>query len=162
MKMSVAQIIPRYLKELGVHHIFGVVGHSTLVLTDAIYQEPDVEYIPAQIELSAAYMADGYARTNRSLGVCLASAGAGVTNLLTGVAQSFKESVPVLALGSDVTEVFQWYEPRGVYGEHCHHRWCGRTSRCYGLSHVFGVGGYTSTDASCLCSSYEPGCRRDP
>jgi acetolactate synthase I/II/III large subunit len=101
-ELSVAQVLVRYLKECGVRHIFGVSGHSVFDITDAIYQEPDIELIPAQMELSAAYMADGYARATRGLGVCLASSGAGATNLLTGIAQAYKESTPVMAFAADV------------------------------------------------------------
>ncbi len=106
MKLTVAQVLIRYLKEAGVHHIFGVLGHSALEITDAIYSESGIDYVPAQIELSAAYMADGYARASRRLGVCLSSGGAGVTNLTTGIAQSYKESVPVMAIGSDIRKQF--------------------------------------------------------
>lgn len=104
--MSVAQILVRYLKEIGARYVFGVSGHSVFDITDALYLEQGLKYVPAQHELSAAYMADGYARGTRTLGVCLASSGAGATNLLTGIAQAYKESSPVIALAADVaTEV---------------------------------------------------------
>ncbi|MBI4489619.1 MAG: thiamine pyrophosphate-binding protein, partial [Deltaproteobacteria bacterium] len=103
MKIPVAQVLIRYLKEIGTRYIFGVSGHSVFDITDALYGEPEIKYIPAQHELSAAYMADGYARGTRMLGVCLASSGAGATNLLTGIAQACKESSPVIALAADVS-----------------------------------------------------------
>lgn len=103
MKIPVAQILIRYLKEIGTRYIFGVSGHSVFDITDALYGEPEIKYIPAQHELSAAYMADGYARGTRMPGVCLASSGAGATNLLTGIAQAYKESSPVIALAADVS-----------------------------------------------------------
>lgn len=116
MQSTVAEVLVQYLKEAGVRHIFGVSGHSIFDITDALYREPAIQFVPAQIELSAAYMADAYARATRSLGVCLASAGAGATNLLTGVAQAFKESSPVMVLCSDVDREYagkgpsSWHE----------------------------------------------------
>src|SRR5436190_17505253 len=77
MKMTVSQVIVRFLRDAGVRYIFGVSGHSIFDLTDAIYVEPDIDFVPAQIELAAAYMANGYSRATGQLGVCLASAGAG-------------------------------------------------------------------------------------
>lgn len=102
VRQSVAQVLIRFLKERGVRYIFGVSGHSVFDITDAIYLEPDVEFVPTQIELSASYMADAYARATRRVGVCLGSSGAGATNLVTGVAQAFKESSPVITLAADV------------------------------------------------------------
>jgi acetolactate synthase-1/2/3 large subunit len=102
MKMSVAQIVARYLHQAGVRKIFGVSGHSVFDITDAIYIEPELDMVPAQIELSAAYMATAYARATRGLSACLVSAGAGATNAVTGVAQAWKESSPVLVLSSEV------------------------------------------------------------
>jgi len=102
MKMTVSEVLVRALKQAGVRYIFGVSGHSIFDLTDAIYVEPEIDFVPGQIEISAAYMANAYSRATRRLGVCLASAGAGATNLVTGVAQAYKESCPVLAISSDV------------------------------------------------------------
>jgi acetolactate synthase-1/2/3 large subunit len=116
MKMTVSEVLVRYLKQAGVRYIFGVSGHSIFDLTDAIYVEPDIDFVPGQIEISAAYMANAYSRATRRLGVCLASAGAGATNLITGVAQAYKESCPVLAISSDVDSKFagkgasSWHE----------------------------------------------------
>lgn len=103
MKMTVAQILARYLKEYGIRHIFGLSGHSLFDITDAIYLEPGIQYVAAQLELGASYMACGYAKGTRRLGVCMGSCGAGATNLVTGVSLAYKESLPVLALTSDVS-----------------------------------------------------------
>lgn len=102
MRLTVAQFLIRFLKERGARYVFGVSGHSVFDITDAIYLEPGIDFVPAQIELSAAYMADGYARATRRLGVCLGSSGAGATNLVTGIAQAHKESSPVIAIAADV------------------------------------------------------------
>jgi acetolactate synthase-1/2/3 large subunit len=102
MKSSVARLIVRFFKEAGVSHIFGVSGHSVFDITDALYGDPEIRFVPAMHEGPAAYMAAAYAKAKRGLGVCLASSGAGATNLLTGTAYAYKESIPLIALSSDV------------------------------------------------------------
>ncbi len=102
VRRTVGQILIEFLKQRGVRYVFGVSGHSVFDITDPIYLEPDMEFVSTQIEISASYMAEGYARASRGLGVCLASSGAGATNLITGIAQAFKESSPVIALSADV------------------------------------------------------------
>ena len=102
MKLSVARLIVQFLKEAGVRHIFGLSGHSVFDITDALYGDPEIRFVQAMHECPAAYMAAAYAKAKRGLGVCLASAGAGATNLLTGIAYAHKESIPLIALSSDV------------------------------------------------------------
>ena len=103
MKISVARLIVKFLKKAGVPYLFGLSGHSIFPITDALYSEPDLRFIPVMHELSAAYMTAAYAKGTRTLGVCTASAGAGVTNLLTGIAYAYKESIPVIVLAADVS-----------------------------------------------------------
>ena len=103
MRLSVARLTVRFLREAGVRYVFGLSGHSIFPITDALYSEPDVQFVPVMHELSAAYMAAAYAKGTRTFGVCLASAGAGVTNLLTGIAYAYKESIPVVVLAADVS-----------------------------------------------------------
>ena len=103
MKISVARLIVKFLKEAGIPYLFGLSGHSIFPITDALYSEPDLRFIPVMHELSAAYMTAAYAKGTRTLGVCTASAGAGVTNLLTGIAYAHKESIPVIVLAADVS-----------------------------------------------------------
>jgi acetolactate synthase-1/2/3 large subunit len=102
MKLTVSHLLARFLHEAHVEYIFGVSGHPLFSITDAIYQEPGIDLVPAQMELPGAYMANAYAAAGRRLGACLGSAGPGVTNLLTGVAEARKESVPLIAIGADV------------------------------------------------------------
>ena len=102
MKLSVARLIVQFLKEAGVRHIFGLSGHSVFDITDALYGDAEIRFVQAMHECPAAYMAAAYAKAKRGLGVCLASAGAGATNLLTGIAYAHKESIPLIALSSDV------------------------------------------------------------
>lgn len=116
MKKSVAKILVECLKERGVGYIFGLSGHSVFDITDALYGDSKIKFIPVNHELSAAYMAEAYAKGRRALGVCLASSGAGATNLLTGITQAYKESSPVLAIAADVAREFagkgasSWHE----------------------------------------------------
>jgi len=116
MKISVARLIVKFLKEAGVPYVFGLSGHSIFPITDALYAEPNLRFVPVMHELSAAYMAAAYAKGTRTLGVCTASAGAGVTNLVTGIAYAYKESIPVIVLAADVSRRHQgkgassWHE----------------------------------------------------
>jgi acetolactate synthase-1/2/3 large subunit len=102
MKSSIARLIVQFFKEAGVRHIFGVSGHSVFDITDALYGDPEIRFVQAMHEGPAAYMAAAYAKAKRGLGVCMASSGAGATNLLTGIAYAHKESIPLIALSSDV------------------------------------------------------------
>jgi acetolactate synthase-1/2/3 large subunit len=103
VKISVARLIAEFLSEAGVPYLFGLTGHSIFPITDALYAAANIRFVPVMHELSAAYMAAAYAKGTRSLGVCTASAGAGVTNLLTGIAYAHKESLPVIVLAADVS-----------------------------------------------------------
>ena len=108
MKSTVARFIVELLKEAGIDTVFGVTGHSVFDITDALYGDGAIRFVPALHEGSAAYMASAYAKSRRGLGVCLVSAGAGATNMLTGQAYAYKESIPLIGLSSDV-----WGEAAG-------------------------------------------------
>ena len=99
---SGGDLVVAYLKNEGIKFVFGVIGSSILDLTDALYREPAIRYIPTQHEQAAAYMADGYARVTGQPGVCIATVGPGVTNLTSGIAQAYVESSPVIALTGDI------------------------------------------------------------
>jgi acetolactate synthase I/II/III large subunit len=103
-QMTVAEVLVRYLREQGVSHVFGVSGHSIFDITDAIYQEPGIDFVPSQIEVAAGYTANGYARATGGLSVCLVSSGGGATNAVSGVAQAYKESYPVITISSEVDQ----------------------------------------------------------
>ena len=101
MKMG-AEVIVDCLKAEGVQFVFGVIGSSILDLLDVLYQTPEIRYIPTQHEQAAAFMADGYARITGKTGVCTATCGPGVTNMVTGVAGAYNESSPVIVIGGDI------------------------------------------------------------
>jgi len=88
------------LKELGVEFVFGVSGANIEHFHDAIYRLGDdkLTAILAKSEFSAAFMADGRARAHRTLGVCCATSGGGMTNLAVGIAEAYADNVPLLAI----------------------------------------------------------------
>ena len=101
MKMSGAQILIESLKEEGVETIFGYPGGQALPIYDALY-DSDIHHILARHEQGAAHAADGYARASGKVGVCLATSGPGATNLVTGIANAYMDSVPMVAITGQV------------------------------------------------------------
>jgi acetolactate synthase I/II/III large subunit len=97
-----AQILLECLKEEGVDTIFGYPGAKTLLVHDALYDDPDLRHILVRHEQGAAHAADGYARTTGKVGVCLTTSGPGATNLVTGIATAYMDSIPLVALTCQV------------------------------------------------------------
>lgn len=98
-----ADLLVRALVAAGVRHVFGVPGDTGVVLYDALYAEQGrIRHLLARDERHAAYMADGYARSTRQVGVCEASSGGGVSYLASGLGEAFASSIPVLAITSDI------------------------------------------------------------
>ena len=102
MQMTGAQIILECLKREGVELVFGIPGGTTLPFYDAFSQFPDIEHILVKHEQSAAHAADAYARTTGKVGVCCATSGPGATNLITGIANAWMDSVPIVAITGQV------------------------------------------------------------
>ncbi len=98
--VKISDAIITHLRDSGVKYVFGVSGANIEHIHDAIFRLGDnkLKSIMAKHESGAAFMADGHARVHRTLGVCCATSGGGMLNLLTGIAESYMESVPVLAL----------------------------------------------------------------
>jgi acetolactate synthase-1/2/3 large subunit len=88
----------RYLRAEGARVVFGVPGGLLHPFFTAIAEAPDFDLVVAKHECGAAFMADGYARASRSLGVCAGTSGPGATNLLTGVAVAYSDAVPLLVV----------------------------------------------------------------
>ncbi|RKY37074.1 MAG: biosynthetic-type acetolactate synthase large subunit [Candidatus Omnitrophota bacterium] len=101
MKKNGAQILIDALLKEGVEVIFGYPGGSVLPLTDLLY-ESTLKVIQVRHEQGAAHAADGYARSTGKVGVCLATSGPGATNLVTGIATAFMDSVPMVAITGQV------------------------------------------------------------
>lgn len=91
------------LEEEGVTHIFGVPGGPLVPLYDALSKRQRILPILAKHEEGAAFMAEGYARARRGLGVCCVTTGPGAMNALTGIASAYSDSIPVLLLGAQVS-----------------------------------------------------------
>jgi len=102
MIMSGAKAILECLKEQGVDTIFGYPGGSLLPMYDALFDEKDIRQILVTHEQNAAHAADGYARASGKVGVCMATSGPGATNLVTGIATAFMDSIPVVAITGQV------------------------------------------------------------
>lgn len=99
--MTGAQAVLECLKREGVDVVFGLPGGVLLPLYDAIYNS-EIRHILVRHEQGAAHMADGYARATGKVGVCIATSGPGATNLVTGIATAYMDSVPMVAITGQV------------------------------------------------------------
>jgi len=100
--MSGAQAVVEALKRQKVEAIFGIIGGATLPVYDVLYETPEIRHILARHEQCAAHAADGYARASGRPGVCMATSGPGATNLVTGIANAYMDSSPVIAFTGQV------------------------------------------------------------
>ncbi|MBR2214924.1 MAG: biosynthetic-type acetolactate synthase large subunit [Selenomonadaceae bacterium] len=100
--MKGATAVVRCLQEQGVDTLFGYPGGMILPLYDALYDETGIKQILVTHEQNAAHGADGYARASGKVGVCIATSGPGATNLITGLATAFMDSIPVVAITGQV------------------------------------------------------------
>ncbi len=97
MDIRVSALIVQYIERLGTEYVFGIPGAHILPVYDALYNSP-VKSVLVKHEQGAAFMAGGYARVSGKAGVCIATAGPGATNLVTGLANAHMDNLPVLAL----------------------------------------------------------------
>ncbi len=103
MQLTGAEIVIEILKEQGVDTVFGYPGGTILNIYDALYQHQDeIRHVLTSHEQGAAHAADGYARSTGKVGVCMATSGPGATNLVTGIATAFMDSVPLVAITCNV------------------------------------------------------------
>ncbi|MBW8329600.1 MAG: thiamine pyrophosphate-binding protein [Thiobacillus sp.] len=106
MNISVSELIVRYLERLGIDHIFGMPGAHVLPIYDRLH-DSQVKSVLVKHEQGAAFMAGGYARVSHRPPPCIATAGPGATNLITGIANAYAERLPVLAItGETSTYIF--------------------------------------------------------
>ena len=102
-KLTGAEIVIECLKEQGVDTVFGYPGGAILNIYDSLYQhQHEITHILTSHEQGASHAADGYARATGKVGVCLATSGPGATNLVTGIATAYMDSVPVVAITCNV------------------------------------------------------------
>lgn len=102
MELTGAQALIESLKHEGVEIIFGYPGGAVLPLYDALYFDKKIKHILVRHEQGAAHAADGYARATGKVGVCLATSGPGATNLTTGIANAYMDSIPIIAITGQV------------------------------------------------------------
>ena len=121
MLLTGAEIVVECLKEQGVDTVFGYPGGTILNVYDALYQHSnEITHILTSHEQGAAHAADGYARATGKVGVCLATSGPGATNLVTGIATAYMDSVPMVAITCNVNlpllgkDTFQEVDIAGV------------------------------------------------
>ena len=100
--MRGAEAVLACLREQGVDTLFGYPGGMILPLYDALYAQDDIRQILVTHEQNAAHAADGYARATGRVGVCIATSGPGATNLVTGLATAYMDSIPVVAITGQV------------------------------------------------------------
>ena len=104
MKLNGSEIIVECLKEQNVDTIFGYPGGAILNVYDALYKHSDeITHILTSHEQGASHASDGYARATGKVGVCFATSGPGATNLVTGIATAYMDSIPVVAITCNVT-----------------------------------------------------------
>lgn len=120
MKLTGAQIVVECLKKEGVKIIFGIPGGMIMPVYDVFYQEPSIKHILTRHEQGAVHAADGYARATGNVGVCIATSGPGATNLVTGLANAYLDSIPLVAFTGQVptnligTDAFQEVDINGI------------------------------------------------
>ena len=120
MQLTGAEIVIECLKEQGVDTVFGYPGGTILNVYDALYKHKEINHILTSHEQGAAHAADGYARATGKVGVCMATSGPGATNLVTGIATAYMDSVPMVAITANVVlpllgkDTFQEVDIAGV------------------------------------------------
>ena len=102
MEMTGAEILVNGLLREGTEHIFGYAGATICPLADALRATPQLGYTLVRNEQNAGHMASGYARTTGKVGVCIVTSGPGATNLLTGIATAYMDSIPMVAITGQV------------------------------------------------------------
>ncbi|MCY3019258.1 MAG: biosynthetic-type acetolactate synthase large subunit [Planctomycetota bacterium] len=124
-----ARLLLECLRNEGVQVVFGYPGGATLPIYDALYSFPEIQHILVRHEQGAAHMADGYGRATGKVGVCMATSGPGATNLVTGIATAYMDSIPLVAITGQVkrdmigNDAFQEADVTGIcrpVTKHCY------------------------------------------
>ena len=102
MQLTGSQIVIECLKEQGVDTVFGYPGGAILNVYDELYKHPEIHHVLTSHEQGASHAADGYARSTGKVGVCMATSGPGATNLVTGIATAYMDSIPIVAITCNV------------------------------------------------------------
>ena len=102
MQLTGSQVIIECLKEQGIDTVFGYPGGAILNVYDELYKHPEIRHVLTSHEQGASHAADGYARSTGKVGVCMATSGPGATNLVTGIATAYMDSIPMVAITCNV------------------------------------------------------------
>ncbi|WP_010272494.1 biosynthetic-type acetolactate synthase large subunit [Paenibacillus senegalensis] len=119
-EISGSEILLRSLLLEGVECVFGYPGGAVLFIYDAMHGNPDFHHLLTRHEQGAVHAADGYARSTGKVGVCIATSGPGATNLVTGIATAYMDSVPMVVITGNVatsfigTDAFQEADITGI------------------------------------------------
>ena len=113
--MNGAQALIESLKRENVTHIFGYAGATICPAADALKDAPEIGYTLVRTEQNAGHMASGYARISGKVGVCMVTSGPGATNLITGIATAYMDSIPLVAITGQV--------PSHLLGRDISRRW---------------------------------------
>jgi acetolactate synthase-1/2/3 large subunit len=106
MKITVSELIVKYMEHLGIEYIFGMPGAHILPVYDSLY-DSDIQAILAKHEQGAAFMAGGFAKASGKISACITTAGPGATNLITGIANAYADKQPILVItGETSTHIF--------------------------------------------------------
>lgn len=107
MRLSGGEAVIKIMQSLGIEYAFGMGGFQHLPFYHALARQSKIRHILIRDERSGAFMADAYARVSSRVAVCDATVGPGVTNLVSGLAESYYASIPVLAITSDVNSLYR-------------------------------------------------------
>ena len=129
MELTGAQILMEGLAREGVERVFGYAGATICPIADALREDPNIDYTLVRTEQNAGHMASGYARVTGKTGVCIVTSGPGATNLITGVATAYMDSIPLVAITGQVPsnllgrDIFQEVDITGAvtpFTKHCY------------------------------------------
>ena len=129
MELTGAQILMEGLAREGVERVFGYAGATICPIADALREDPNMDYTLVRTEQNAGHMASGYARVTGKTGVCIVTSGPGATNLITGVATAYMDSIPLVAITGQVPsnllgrDIFQEVDITGAvtpFTKHCY------------------------------------------
>ena len=129
MEMTGAQILMEGLAREGVERVFGYAGATICPIADALREDPNMDYTLVRTEQNAGHMASGYARVTGKTGVCIVTSGPGATNLITGVATAYMDSISLVAITGQVPsnllgrDIFQEVDITGAvtpFTKHCY------------------------------------------
>jgi len=133
MDMRGAKILIESLKRVDVEVIFGITGGAVIPVCDDLYDEQSIKFIHTRHEQGATHAADGYARSTGRVGVAMATSGPGATNLTTGIATAYMDSIPIVTITGQVpthlmgNDAFQEADVMGITRPICKHSYLIKT-----------------------------------